>query len=267
MLLAKTYFPTHAENRMGHADDVVGARTAYLESRPSNLTYLLRNRYEWMNEYLDGCEDLIEIGAGSGLSREFIRNPRLKLTDYHPQPWIDEKVDALSMPYEAGSLDAVVCSHMIHHLANPTHFFREIDRVLRPGGYLVVHDTHTSFFLRVALRLMRHDGWSYEVDVFDESLVANNPADPWSANAAIPELLFRDHDVFHEHFPSLEIVHHRPCEFLIFLLSGGVTAKTFTINLPRPALKVVDALDRFLIWLAPSCFALSKEVVLRKRRG
>lgn len=265
MLLAKTYFPSHTDNRMANADNVENARADFLSRRPSNLEYLLEKRYGWMNQHLRGRTNVIEIGAGAGLSREFIDNPALRLTDFNVYPWIDEKVDALRMPYEAGSLDAIICSHMIHHLANPTRFFREIDRVLKPGGVMLIHDTHTSFFLRCALRLMRHDGWSYEIDVFDEHAIANNEEDPWSANAAIPELLFEDHEAFERHFPTMEVVHHRRCEFLLFLMSGGVTAKTRTINLPRPALRVIDRLDRMLVALAPSVFALSKEVVLRKR--
>ena len=35
--------------------------------------------------------------------------------------------------------------------------------------------------MRFLLRLMRHEGYSYDVNVFDENCVCNDPADPWSA--------------------------------------------------------------------------------------
>jgi len=58
------------------------------------------------------------------------------LTDYNsPNDWIDEDVDALAMPYEDSSIDVVIASHMIHHIATPAIFFREISRVLIPGDY------------------------------------------------------------------------------------------------------------------------------------
>lgn len=42
------------------------------------------------------------------------------------------------LPYLAGSFDAVTCVEGIEHLENPHHTLRELARVLRPGGCLVV---------------------------------------------------------------------------------------------------------------------------------
>ena len=191
-MLKSTYFPRHTDNRMQHEGDVRRAREHFLNHRPANLAFLLAQRFEWMNTYLDGREQVIEVGAGAGFSRLFIRNPHLKLTDYHREhPWIDEAVDAMAMPYADNSLDAVISSHMIHHLANPLAFFREVQRVLKPGGLLVIHDLHTSLLLRLVLRVMRHEGYSYNVDVLAEDTVANDPQDPWSANCAIPGVIVR----------------------------------------------------------------------------
>jgi len=79
---------------------------------------------------------------------------------------------------------------------------------------------------------MRHEGWSNDVDVFDAKSITKNPKDPWSANCSIPELLFSSGDMFHSSFTMFKIVKNELCEFFIFLISGGVTAKTKTINLP-----------------------------------
>ena len=53
-------------------------------------------------------------------------------------------------------------------------------------------------------------------------------------------------------------------EFLIFPLSGGVVSKIKMIEIPTMLLKLVDILDNFIIWTAPSIFALGKKVVIRK---
>lgn len=41
-----------------------------------------------------------------------------------------------------GSFDGVLCALVLHHLADREHFLREVFRVLRPGGWLVLSTTH-----------------------------------------------------------------------------------------------------------------------------
>ncbi len=81
-----------------------------------------------MNQFIDPEEEGIEIGCGSGLSKLYIKSNRFKLTDVFANPWVDQRVDALSMPYSDSSLDYIVSNNMIHHLASPMAFFRECSR-------------------------------------------------------------------------------------------------------------------------------------------
>lgn len=263
MLLKGPYFPAHEENRMQNEGDIAGAREAF-NKKPSNLVFLLEGRYHWMNEYCDGAEKIIELGSGAGLLPNFINNPNLKLTDYAPQPWIDVVADALNTDFEDASIDIVICSHMIHHVATPVKLFKEVHRILKPGGKLLIVDLEVGFSLRAILRIMRHEGWSYDVDVFDENTIANDPADAWSANCAIPHLLFKDEALFTQHFPNFKIIKNEVFECFLFLLSGGVNAKVRTINLPRSILKVIRGLDSLLVKIAPSIFAMGRKVVLEK---
>lgn len=263
-LLPRTFFPRHEENRMKSEGDVARARDFFLARRPSNLSFLLEQRYGWMNEYLEGRKTVIELGSGAGFSREFIRNPNLKLTDVANHPWIDMHVDAMSLPFEPGSVDAIICSHMIHHVARPKLFFEQAMRVLAPGGVILISEIETSLMTRALLRLMRHEGWSYDCKVFDISTVANDPVDPWSANCAIPELLFTEPARFEAEVGGLKVARNELTECLVFPLSGGVIAKSRTVNLPRALLKLVHRLDQVLIGVAPRVFAMGRRVVLRK---
>jgi SAM-dependent methyltransferase len=241
------------------------ARSRFLSKRPSNLNFLLEKRYQWMNKYFANKSSIYEVGCGAGFSKVFIDNKNLKLTDVKLQDWVDLEVDALNMPFKDNSVGAILASHMIHHLATPYVFFKEVNRVLEPGGMLIIHDINTSFLMRLMLRVMRHEGYSYDVDVFSKNTIANRPEDPWSANCAIPELLFEDEDKFEFAFPNFKIIRNRKCEGFIFPLSGGVIAKTFTINLPKFMLKLIAAFDAFSISLLPKIFANGREVVLQKR--
>jgi SAM-dependent methyltransferase len=44
------------------------------------------------------------------------------------------QADAEQLPFEATSFDAVVANFVVHHLARPETVFREVNRVLKPGG-------------------------------------------------------------------------------------------------------------------------------------
>lgn len=263
-MLKGTYFPSHDENRMQHEGDVGLARDYYFEHKPNNLDALLRHRYEWMNEFIKETDTVVEFGSGAGFAREFVKASNLILTDVVERPWVNLTADAMDPPFEDGSIDVVICSHMIHHLSSPRAFFNVIRRKLKPDGLVLVQEINTSLMMRALLRLMRHEGWSYDVNVFDEAAVANDPRDPWSANCAIPELLFRNEKEFREHIGAFEILKNELNECLLFPLSGGIISKAPTVQLPRGALKLVSALDRFLVSIAPGTFALGRSVVLRR---
>ena len=263
-LLRGPFFPSHAENRMKHEGDVVRARERFFRDRPRNLEFLLRKRYAWMNDYIADDARVVEFGAGAGFSKEFINAADFILTDFATHPWIDVLADAMDPPFRDGSMDVVICSNMLHHLASPVRFLRRISSVLKPGGYMLIQDVHASLLMRALLRLMRHEGWSYDVNVFDEDAVANDPKDTWSGNNSVSDLLFRDANAFEANVPGLRVLELTLDECLIFPLSGGVVATTAMVELPETVLRAVDRLDRMLIRLLPSVFALSCSVVLRK---
>jgi len=240
------------------------ARRLFYEKRPSNLHYLLQKRYSWMNKYCQGKEVVIEMGSGPAFSREYISHPLLKTTDYKIHPWIDLQVDALRTGFSNESVDVVISTHVIHPLAGPVVFFLEMHRILKPGGYLLVQEIEVGLLMRMLLRLMRHEGWSFEARVFDETSLCNDPKSPWSANCAIPHLLFKGSEEFEKKVAGFRMLKNEFCECLTLVLSGGVVAKRPTINLPRLVLRLMDVIDSLLITISPSIFALGRRVVLQK---
>jgi len=265
ILLTKEFFPAPGDNFMRNVGDTKNARETFLRDKPSNLHFLLKKRYSWMNNYIDSNEFGIEVGCGSGLSKLFIDSDKFLLTDYSNtdvQPWVQKNVDALNMPFEDSSLDYIVSSNMIHHLAKPYIFFDECSRVLKKDGKLIIQEINNSLMMRAILKIMRHEGYSYDIDVFDKDNICNDPIDVWSANCAIPNLLFDDMIKFEQNF-TFKCIYHEYSEFLIFPLSGGVIARKRVLNLPENVLKSIDSLDNILIAISKDIFPMQRRMVLK----
>jgi SAM-dependent methyltransferase len=264
--LGHPYRPTHEQNRMRNEGNVPEARKLFYAGANPNLVFLLDHRFRWMQAHIDAeRHDGVELGCGQGYGKDVLQARSYLLTDYAEHEWLDVKlVDALATPFADAQFDFVIASNMIHHVPYPPRFFAEVRRILRPGGKLLVQDVNCSLLMRVMLHLMRIEGYSYDVDVFDDRQPVNDPDDLWSGNNAVPNLLFDDPATFHAETPAFRIVEQGFSEVLVYLASGGVTAKTFFVPLPRPLLRGLKLADDLVCGLAPRVFALQRRAVLQR---
>jgi len=268
MILDAPFHPRPHENRMGNLGDVAVARSSYYSRRSKNLEYLVRTRYEWLNEWVGPDDEGVELGCGIGVGRDFVRARSLLLTDMSEGSWLDvENVDAIDTPFADQQFDFVVVQNVLHHLAHPIRFFPEAARILKPGGLLLVRDVKCSFMARAMARLTRVEGYAYNVDVFDPAVALSDPANLWEANNAIPDLLFEDRARFARAVPEFEIVAEDFEECLLLLNSGGVTHKTVSIPLPLPLLRLLRRVDDAITARWPRAFAMQRNLVLRRGGG
>lgn len=263
----RTWVAQAGTDRLAQHGDFTRTRERFFARPHSNLRYLVASRYAWMNRWIGPGDRVVELGAGPGLAREFLECPALELTDVVANPWLDRVVDAMALPYEPGSLDAVICSHMIHHVPRPAALLRSIAAALKPGGRLLVNESNASWCHRFIMWAMRHEGWSYEVDIFDDQGYAKSTVDPLAGNNAVADMLFNDRARFERRFPGLEIREDGYCELLLFLVSGGVGGEVRTVELPPRGLDAIAGLDRLLTRLAPGTFALARRLVIVKAGG
>ncbi len=263
MILHKEFIPKKDSSFLENIGDVQNARSLFIKNRHPNLDFLLFNRYNWMNDFIELNDFGIEIGAGAGFSKFYIKNNNLKITDNADFAWLDLKVDAINMPFENSSLNFIIESNVIHHLSKPILFFRESSRVLKPGGKILIQDVWGSFLLKLLCRTLNTEGYNYNVDVFDENIECTDPDNLWAGNNVILNLLFNDINKF-EKLTGFKIEFIRKTEFLIFPLSGGVTSKINVPKLPKFILKKIVKIDNFFTKYFPDIFALQIQILLTK---
>ena len=216
-----------------------------------------------MNDFIRDGDVGVEIGSGAGLAEFFIINKNLMMTDNFQAAWLGKKLDALDMDLEDESLDYIISSNVIHHLAYPLRFLQEVHRVLKQGGVLLINETTASLAMRAILRMMRHEGYDFNVDIFNPSTPCCDPDHLWAGNAVIWDTAMNDINQLIRK-TGFEIKYKKKTEFLIFLLSGGVTAKAPTLRVPNYILSILDKLDQLLIAAAPNIFALGWQAALKK---
>ena len=174
----------------GHAGDLKGNHDILCLTRPD----VVRKVHE---AYLDaGCGDgrflaaLPSLGpvpgrvVGSDISARILETARETARRAGVEPEL-VRANLEALPFPNGSFDVTLCSQVIEHLEEPKLGLRELARVLRPGGTLILTSmsarariTQTLNLPRTALvRLLRHEGRNVALPVPEREFVPDELAD------------------------------------------------------------------------------------------
>jgi SAM-dependent methyltransferase len=117
-----------------------------------------------------GCKSILDAGCGNGrythfLLREADSDARITGFDYSQQMLRRARTrlnsprathvaaDLARLPYADASFDAAVCGWVLEHLPDPRPGLRELARVLRPGGKLLLMATEDTLTGALCSRL------------------------------------------------------------------------------------------------------------------
>jgi methionine biosynthesis protein MetW len=122
---------------------------------------------EAFKELIGGDGTLLDIGCGQGHLLDLAKD-RFKSTMGVDGSWnalknaagrgltvVRSDFGQSSLPFADECAEAVTCLDVIEHVFDPYHLLKEIWRILRPGGTLVITTPNTRFIAHVANLLVR----------------------------------------------------------------------------------------------------------------
>jgi len=160
-------------------------------------------------EYCDPGVTMLDVGAGAGIVAQMnFRGEVAKVCGIDPDPrvvenpYLDEgKVGyAEDIPFPDSTFDVVISDNVLEHLERPLEVFREVTRVLKPGGVFLVKTPNKKHYVPLIARLTPHRFHQYfnrmrgreQVDTFPTRYLANSISDvrriAESANLAIEDI-------------------------------------------------------------------------------
>lgn len=180
-------------------------------------------------ELPSGTGDVLELGSGAGYCDQYIGE--LITSEVFPCPTARLVVDARKLPFEDGSLRAIVFTDVLHHIPDVRQFFSEASRCLRPGGKILMIEPWVTPWSKLVFTNLHHEPFLPEAQSW--SFPGTGPLS--SANGAIPWIVFvRDRVIFESEFPDLHIEQIRPFLPFRYLVSGGISMRALVPGFTYP---------------------------------
>jgi SAM-dependent methyltransferase len=239
-------------------DTILSEQERAWEERPV-LRHLYRNWYRLIARNLSEVEGpTVELGSGIGQFKEIF--PNALLTDVEPTRFAKAVVDAEALPYDAGAIANLVLFDVFHHLASPRRFLDEAQRVLQPGGRVVLVDPYCSPVSTQAYKAFHHERTDLSGDAFDDDAAVATA--PFASNQARTTLaFFRRLPEFERRWPALPVRKRDRFALIVYPLSGGFSGNRL---MPSSLVRPLELLERGLRPLAP-LLAFRCLVVLERR--
>ncbi|HSU54553.1 MAG TPA: class I SAM-dependent methyltransferase [Candidatus Dormibacteraeota bacterium] len=226
-----------------------------------NRPLLKRSYDDWYRRLLSDAASappggvLLELGSGGSYLKDL--EPSLVTSDVVADV-ADKVIDARHMPFADASVRALFLTHVFHHIPDVDAFFKEAERVLKPGGVISMIEIAHTPFARFFFRNFHHEPYDDSQRTWpfaqNDSMMDSNQALSWI-------VFVRDRAEFERKYPglTLELVELMP--WFTYFVSGGVTMRYL---IPRCLNPLLVAIEYLLSPLAP-LFSLYWQIRIRKK--
>lgn len=200
---------------------------------------------------------VLELGSGGSTLEQYDNT----IVTSDVVPGVAERViDARSLPFEDGSLKAIVLSHVFHHIPDVELFLREASRVLVDDGVISMIEVAHTPFARLFFQHFHPEPYEDEATTWSfgqaDSMMDSNQALSWM-------VFERDRLEMASKFPEFEVSAPQFLPWLSYLLSGGVTMRELVPRAFAPLVLWGDRVVRPLDGL----FALHWHICIRKKKS
>jgi SAM-dependent methyltransferase len=183
----------------------------------------------------------VEVGAGPGFFKQAL--PGVLSTDLVWCPWLDAVADAQNLPFRTSSVANIFGVDILHHLAAPMTFLLEAQRVLVPGGRLILVEPWVTPFSSFIYRHFHQE--ERDLSVRPWELTEAQPSAgkrAFDGNQAIPYLLFGPHNRSQTlgSLPGFAPLAIEPFCLFAYLLSMGFKPMSLLPEVLYPAVSKIE---------------------------
>ena len=213
------------------------------------------------------CENLsqgigggtMEIGSGIGSIKKVI--PDCICTDMFENPWVDGVENVYGLSFGDGELSNVIMFDVFHHLRHPGDALREVYRVLKSKGRLIIVEPYISVLGRVVYGMFHDEPVSMKQEIcWDGSDGFDAATDGYYAAQGNAMRVFCSGE-YDEQLAGWDRVAVKKLAGISYAASGGFSKRQLYPTFMYPFMKGVDFCCDFMPWL----FATRLMVVLEKR--
>ena len=205
----------------------------------------------------------IEVGGGPGFFKTAL--PDVISTDLIYCPWLDVIADAQRLPFREASVSNVFGVDILHHLGAPMAFLQEAERVLAPGGRLILAEPWVTPISYLIYRYLHQEDCDLSVNAYELSNPDRAAAKKaFDGNQAVPYLLFgrRNRSKTLALVPQLKLAMLEQFCLFAYLLSFGFKNMNLLPEFIYPGVAVIE---RVTLPLWRRIASLRALIVLEKR--
>lgn len=225
-------------------------RERLLQNRNLILWYekLFKRMFESIGDITS--KNILEIGSGTSPLKFFY--PNVLTSDVLELDYLDyifdcHNIDEFTQIPDA-SLDVIVMTNVLHHLAAPLQFLVKAAKKLKPGGKIVMTEPYFSMVSSLIYSHIHPEPVSFNIA---EPVLGEIKGPLTSANIALPYLIFFSDMRWHERLCAdydFSVQSLKNFTSLAYMVTGGIS-RCFSV--PVPIFRVVLAVDMFLADVFP----------------
>jgi SAM-dependent methyltransferase len=137
-----------------------------LNSKRRALNYYYLWLYKKIEIELSYSGKILEIGAGNGMSKDFIQRDEIVRTEFMesvPQ-YVIGGIDGANLPFDDNFFSSAFAVDAMHHIPESLKAINELLRVTEPGGKIVLVEPYVSLFSYPVYKIFHNERTNFRLN-------------------------------------------------------------------------------------------------------